>query len=53
MVTGTGNDTLRFAARHDPSQWFLDDVTVNVVDVVNVANAVPEPGSLAIVAAKM
>ena len=47
-VTGTGHDTLSFAARHDPSQWFLDDVKVNVVDIVN-PNAVPEPGSLAIV----
>ena len=39
-VTGTGNDTLSFVARHDPSQWFLDDVMVS---------AVPEPTSLALV----
>jgi len=39
VVTGTGSDTLKFVARHDPSQWFLDDVGVN---------AVPEPGSLAL-----
>jgi len=41
-VTGTGNDTLSFVARHDPSQWFLDDVNVAV-------SAVPEPTSLALV----
>ena len=49
MVTGTGHDTLSFAARHDPSQWFLDDVTVNKVDIVQLGSSVPEPGSLAIV----
>jgi hypothetical protein len=41
-VTGTGSDTLSFVARHDPSQWFLDDVSLEA--------SVPEPASLALVA---
>ena len=28
IVTGTGSDTLEFAARQDPSQWNLDDVSL-------------------------
>ena len=27
-VTGTGSDVLEFAARQDPSQWDLDDVSL-------------------------
>ena len=40
-LTATGTSTrIEFLARHDPSQWFLDNVSV--IDAANV----PEPGSL-------
>jgi hypothetical protein len=39
LVATSGLTTLTFVARHDPSQWFLDDVAVE---------AVPEPASLAL-----
>ena len=45
--TGTGSDTLYFQAQTNPSEWFLDDVSV--VDTTSVdagASATPEPASM-------
>jgi hypothetical protein len=40
--TGTGSDTLKFEAQTNPSEWFLDDVSV----VGPVPGGAPEPGTL-------
>lgn len=42
-VTGTGSDTLVFTSANDPAYTYLDDVSLN-------ASAVPEPGSLSLLA---
>jgi hypothetical protein len=41
---GTGSDTLAFAAKTDPGEWHLDDVSV----VAGPTSAAPEPGTWAL-----
>jgi hypothetical protein len=46
--TGTGSDTLGFLAQTDPSEWYLDDVSVVGPPALSTT---PEPGSLALLVA--